>query len=313
MKIKNLSLISEQTGEKVLVSEVDSNVLVAELLNAVIKKLPLPINARGVIIRKKTYKQLLPGQSLGSAAIEDNETLMVDFEKTAGGGVAVTSFRNIQIIDAYLHRKAITSNYPYAICSIILYSDIDKKIKRFFRNNFKDLHHMAGGRTLFFIVERPSSKWLPIMQEELKEKLGPYVQSIWDLLEEDQFHSLDSSVIYKVAETMNIKRSQIPCIVFFTNLYSKDLVVVPFDSLLEKPLSVSEDNDLVKMFRSIFDATETASHEPEEKRLGKLKDELNKLDLSKKNRNGVSSFFTEVVLKTTVSSIIESIIKLVIQ
>jgi hypothetical protein len=42
-----------------------------------------------VLIRKLTRKQLLPNQSLGNAGIEDGETLLADFERTAGAKTIV--------------------------------------------------------------------------------------------------------------------------------------------------------------------------------------------------------------------------------
>jgi len=78
----------EHTGKRVLVKEVARSVTPRELLDAVAAKTRIvPVGTNGVLIRKLTRKQLLPNQSLGSAGIEDGETLLVDFERSAGGSL----------------------------------------------------------------------------------------------------------------------------------------------------------------------------------------------------------------------------------
>lgn len=85
--IRNLTIEIEHTGKKIPVEEVDSSVTTHELLNALAGKINLPSGTKGVLIGKVTRKQLQPHQSLGSAGIEDGETFIADFERTAGGNV----------------------------------------------------------------------------------------------------------------------------------------------------------------------------------------------------------------------------------
>jgi hypothetical protein len=82
--LTNLMIVVEHTGRRIPVNEIDSNVTATELLNALAGKINLPEGTRGVITRKKTYKQILPTQSLQSAGVESEETLIADFERTAG-------------------------------------------------------------------------------------------------------------------------------------------------------------------------------------------------------------------------------------
>lgn len=83
-KIRNLTIMVEQTGKRIPVEEVDSNMTSRELLDALASKINLPAGTNGVLIRKLTRKQILATQSLGDAGIEDGETLIADFERTAG-------------------------------------------------------------------------------------------------------------------------------------------------------------------------------------------------------------------------------------
>jgi uncharacterized protein YllA (UPF0747 family) len=83
-KIRNLTIVVEHTGKHIPVEEVDSSVTARELLEALAEKINLPAGTNAVLTRKLTHKQLLPNQSFNSAGIEDRETLIADFERTAG-------------------------------------------------------------------------------------------------------------------------------------------------------------------------------------------------------------------------------------
>lgn len=82
--IRNLTIFTETTGKRFPVEEVDGDVKADELLAAFASKINLPAGTRGVLVRKVTRKQLVGSQSLNEAGIEDGETLIADFERTAG-------------------------------------------------------------------------------------------------------------------------------------------------------------------------------------------------------------------------------------
>ncbi len=82
--IKNLTIMVEHTGKRIPVEEMDNTMTASELLDALANKINLPAGTNGVLIRKMTRKQLLPNQTLKEAGVEDNETLIADFERTAG-------------------------------------------------------------------------------------------------------------------------------------------------------------------------------------------------------------------------------------
>lgn len=82
--LRNLTIVVEHTGKRIPVNEVDGNMTATELLTALAGKINLPEGTRGVITRKKTHKQILPTQSLESSGVEDDDTLIADFERVAG-------------------------------------------------------------------------------------------------------------------------------------------------------------------------------------------------------------------------------------
>lgn len=82
--LRNLTIVVEHTGKRIPVNEIDGDVTATDLLNALAGKINLPEGTRGVITRKRTHKQILPTQSLQSAGVENDDTLIADFERTAG-------------------------------------------------------------------------------------------------------------------------------------------------------------------------------------------------------------------------------------
>ncbi|MBK9781258.1 MAG: hypothetical protein IPP55_14585 [Anaerolineales bacterium] len=82
--LRNLTIVVEHTGKKIPVNEVDGNMTATDLLNALAGKINLPEGTRGVITRKRTHKQILPTQTLEGAGVESDDTLLADFDRTAG-------------------------------------------------------------------------------------------------------------------------------------------------------------------------------------------------------------------------------------
>ena len=84
----NLTIEVEMSGKRIPIKEVNGSVKASELLEALTEQINYPRNAKGVLIRKATRKQILPGQSLDDAGVSSGETLIADFERTAGGNGA---------------------------------------------------------------------------------------------------------------------------------------------------------------------------------------------------------------------------------
>lgn len=85
--IQNLVLEVEHTGKRIHEDSLNREMTVKELLRNIAYKVNLPAGTRGVLIRRLTRKQLLPQQTLNQVGIQDGETLIVDFERFAGGSL----------------------------------------------------------------------------------------------------------------------------------------------------------------------------------------------------------------------------------
>lgn len=95
MIIRNLSVIVENTGKRIPIEEINSTVTICELLDILAKKINLPQGTNSALIRKMTRKRLLSTETLEGAGIQDGETLLADFERTAGGSFPVRSLTDI--------------------------------------------------------------------------------------------------------------------------------------------------------------------------------------------------------------------------
>jgi hypothetical protein len=82
--LRNLRVVVELNGKLISIDEIDGSVTARELLNALADRINLPVGTNAVLRRKLTQKQLLSQQTLSDAGVESGETLIADFERTAG-------------------------------------------------------------------------------------------------------------------------------------------------------------------------------------------------------------------------------------
>lgn len=306
-KIRNLTVVIEHTGERILNLDISAsksaNDLISLLPQAIKDKFPPKV--RFVLTHKRSHKQMIPTQSFESLNVKDNDVLILDIERTAGGGMAVNSFRDIQIINSYLSHNLVSSYHHFALYAIILYTDADKELANFIRTNFLELHNLSGSHCAFYIIERPEPEWLPSIRKELS--LGSYSEKVWHILEKKQFTPVDSASIYEIAQRFNIKRSQLPCIAFFSNLDSKELLVVPFETLIDIKSGSTSHQDFLKLFRSLFDKVDISVQKAEGDRLKILKEEIAWL-----KRSRTLTLIENIALPETVKSLIGVVIKFII-
>lgn len=83
-ELTNLRVVVELTNRTIPITRIQDNVTAQELLSQLASKINLPAGTTGVLKRKITQTQILPNQTLRSAGVESGETLIADFERTAG-------------------------------------------------------------------------------------------------------------------------------------------------------------------------------------------------------------------------------------
>jgi hypothetical protein len=306
--IYNLYIVNETTRQAICVESLSKKITADELLAAYANKINLPAHTRGVLVRKFTHKQISPNQTLEDAGVTiEGEVLIAEFERTAGGGIVISSYRDIQLIDTYFNREQVLNYHSFALSAIILYTAADKNLSQFIKENFKELHYLAGNRFIFYIVERPDPVWIPLMRKELGDELGPHIERVWNILDKGEFSPVDGSIVYEIVNRFGIKRNLLPCICFFTNLQHKELVVLPLSSLLEKSIDLSSYQDFLNLFRDLLDKVDVVANYPERERLQQIQREITKI------RNGKAiSMIEKVLLPEAIESAIGAVVKLLL-
>jgi hypothetical protein len=307
--VATLKLIFIAEDSRTMQAEVEEIITTEQLIQNLIKSgfISAPRPNTLIDLYEKGGTTLAYNETLLQAGVQTGSTIMVVHSQTAGGGIVISSYRDIQLIDTYLHREQIADYHNYALYAIILYTAADQNLAEFIRNNFLELHNLAGYRFIFYIIERPDPKWLPLMRVELTNKLGPHIKDVWRILEKDQFSPVNSSTIYEIARRMGISRASLPCIIFFSNLNSKDLLVTPFASLFDRQIEKASHQDFLKLFRNLFDKIDISVDNDEGERLKSLGREISKLKI-----RGAISKIENIALPETVGGLIGAIIKLLL-
>ena len=87
-KIQNITIVVEHTGKRIPVEELDEDITVGELLKTIAYKTNLPAGTSEILVRLSTHKQLLTHQTFKTIGIENDEVLLADFERVAGGNIS---------------------------------------------------------------------------------------------------------------------------------------------------------------------------------------------------------------------------------
>lgn len=82
--ISNLTIINQATNKATPVRSISGDVTAGELLTAYAKQIGLPENTRGKLVLKRTFAELQSHQTLESAGVEDNDTLIAYIEMVPG-------------------------------------------------------------------------------------------------------------------------------------------------------------------------------------------------------------------------------------
>jgi hypothetical protein len=87
--IRNLVIRNQVDGRMLPVDSIDGDVTIRELIDAYKGQMGLAVDQEVTMKRKSTNKQLLATQTIQSAGIQDNETLLVEMAYTAGYVVSI--------------------------------------------------------------------------------------------------------------------------------------------------------------------------------------------------------------------------------
>lgn len=267
--------IVDQAGGNVKNASLPADVSMSNLVPAVANKLGLQVGEiRYYFEHKETGKRLGDNDTLIDAGVRDGDTLRLMPNVTAGGGLTVNAYQDFLVIDAYLNQLLVLQHMNFrALYAVFLYTAGDKSLSTFIKDNFLELHYLSGEHCYFYIVERPKPEWLPAIRDELASELGSQSRNfkqIWKQLEAGQFEPADSAAVDAIRQRLGVNRSQLPCAIFFTELDTQMVLVVPFERLLGYPVREADSEALLSMFRELFDKVEVATLKPLPERLETL-------------------------------------------
>lgn len=242
--------------------ELPNNVPMNQLLPALLFQLGLDDSKPLILQHTATGSLLIPTDTLETKNVKNGDTLRLAYMVTAGG-LPVRSYRDLQLVEAVLNKDHLLSSADGKLWfGIILYTDEDKNLANFVRLHFRELHEMSGENCLFFVIEKPDDKWIPDVKEKLGSLAGKYLDALWDRLGTETFQPFDKTKSYEIARQFNVKPSQLPCVIFFTDLKTRESLPIPINNFVKFPKA--ENDEYTLFFRTIFSCVQNVPAKEED-------------------------------------------------
>ena len=111
------------------------------------------------------------------------------------------------------------------IFGFFLYTEADKKIAKYAKNNFYELNAMSS-ECLLFYIERPTFLKKYSLSREYHIEYGKFHPTFPSGMSSET-KPYDRTQVYEIAKKLKISIDKIPCIVFFQNLDSNSIIVYP--------------------------------------------------------------------------------------
>lgn len=296
-----------------LTANLPVDVPMSNLLPALITKMQLPVATYSLVV-VESGKRIADDDTLASVGVRDGSIIGLVPDVSAGGGFFVSRYQDIQAILAYLIRAEVIVGDIYAI---FLYTSADNAIAEFIRTNFLELHRASGRSLFFFVLEQPKPEFLLAIRQELSNDLGPYSRNfrqVWRRLEDIQFEPVENmETIGFIRDKFNLNWSQLPCIIFFKDFDSKEILAVPFTRLLGCPTNTATDGDLLMMFRGLFDIVERVAWQNiRANYLTALRSEIGDGPVVRPQHNKVYSTIAMTTLTKTIEVTLNTVARLLI-
>ncbi|MGB3513478.1 MAG: hypothetical protein WBA93_30555 [Microcoleaceae cyanobacterium] len=181
----------------------------------------------------------------------------VSYTNSISGGLACASlnkdfiFRDILTTD-----QNIKNDSSKLLKGIFLYTDVDREIVNYIRDNFQEFDKLTGDWSKIYILEKPEPNldslrkyWQSILYSELYEKISV---SRW-LFETKPFNRNES---YDIARQLDIFPEQLPCLVLLpplTEISGREKLIIPIQEVS------------ASYFRKIFSTLEQIVKQTEDK------------------------------------------------
>lgn len=211
---------------------------------------------------KRLGRHLEDSETLASAEIPLNDHLVLIIDITAGGGLPVRSFKEIQLVDAVLNNDTLIHNLDgMLVFAVFLYTEEDERLASYIRDHVYELHQMSGHYCMFFVIEQPTPEWRQEARRSLEIVAGEHSRTLWDRLRTDSFQPFDKSQAYSIGRRFGVTPRQFPCIVLFAELKGQEVEVIEINEFVASDQE-SLDYEYTKFFRILFSVVEQIVTQP---------------------------------------------------
>lgn len=172
----------------------------------------------------------------------------------------------------YWHLRSIRDIFKYwdyfedasfPLYALFLYTNEDQTIAAYVSRHFDEFDRMSGNTCMIFVIEKPSRTW------EQKAQTRQYWLNVEAKrnLENDWMELMpyDKSEIYPIARLIEVPYSDLPCIVFFSDINKMELATYKIDPSWS-------DQEITKEVRELFSAIRPTFNEEHDLSLGDLKE-----------------------------------------
>lgn len=163
---------------------------------------------------------------------------------------------NIQDVEQMIEE----GTYRYPLYAFLLYTEIDKDFSRFVDSKGRWLHDLSGEQCLISAFENPE-RWGEGWKNYWKEKIG---SDEFDLksMKWAELTPLDRNNAFRLAESLDLDKNLLPCIVFVDPDSSHEIMSVPV---------ISDPAEYANFFKDIFTAVRRVSQARKGQKLRDLK------------------------------------------
>lgn len=152
----------------------------------------------------------------------------------SGGNICSSLNKNFIFRDILTTDQNIKNDSSELLKGIFLYTDVDREIVNYIRDNFQDFDKLTGDWSKIYILEKPQPNldslikyWESILYSELYEK---FFLSRW-LFKTKPF---DRNESYDIARQLDIFPEQLPCLVLLpplTEISGLEKLIIPIQEV----------------------------------------------------------------------------------
>ncbi|MDD2462980.1 MAG: hypothetical protein PHI97_03215 [Desulfobulbus sp.] len=159
--------------------------------------------------------------------------------------------------------KELLRQLPLAkVFGLLLSADTKSALAEVVRTRWSELHHLSGEEFVVVAFDAPN-EWTPLMEEYWKQHLGDRFDEIWGDWQKKRGLEAGSAFEWRDLFDPPIASKDLPCLVLFTDLESKQAVV--------RPIPDWDADTLYRFLMAQFDAVRSCCAQPLEERLACLK------------------------------------------